>query len=233
LAYANFDENQISSVEMKNHDMIKFLSFNKNKLKNLEGFERLSNLEILLLADNEITSLRGLKNMPKLKKLDLSGCQLTKLHSIPELPSLETLIMDRCPISRPKELSNLKKLKTLRSLSLNEVDLGGSDVRKEILHNLLEFFPRLDTINGEKISEEDYEEIKSVKLEKETAAKEAAEAAAEAAKENPDAPVAAEEPKEEAEPEADDAELDSDKDEEGKAKPKRFLNDDQFECIRW
>ena len=114
----------------------------------------------------------------------------------------------------------------MRSLSLNEVDLGGSDVRKEILHNLLEFFPRLNTINGEKISEEDYEEIKTAKAEKEAAAKEAAEAAAEAAKENPEAPKAEEEAPAEAEPEADDAELDSDKDEEGKTKPKRFLSDD-------
>ncbi len=104
--------------------------------------------------------------MPNLKKLDLSGCQLAKLHSIPDLPSLQTLIMDRCPISRPKELNNLKKLKQLSDLSMNEVDLGGSDVRKEILHNLLEFFPKLATINGEKISEEDYKEIKAVKAEK-------------------------------------------------------------------
>ena len=225
---------------MKGNDKIKFLSLNKNQLKNLEGVERLASLETLLLADNPITSLRGLKNMPKLKKLDLSGCQLAKLHSVPELPSLEELIMDRCPISRAKELNNLKKLKTLKSLSLNEVDLGGSDVRKEILHNLLEFFPRLNTINGEKISEEDYEEIRTAKAEKEAAAKEAAEAAkeaadaaAEAAKANPEAPKAEEEAPAEAEPEADDAELDSDKDEEGKAKPKRFLSDDQFECIRW
>jgi protein phosphatase 1 regulatory subunit 7 len=152
---------------LKNHDKIKFLNLSKNKLKNLEGVERLTNLEVLLLADNEITSLRGLSNMPNLKKLDLSGCQLAKLHSIPDLPSLQTLIMDRCPISRPKELNNLKKLKQLSDLSMNEVDLGGSDVRKEILHNLLEFFPKLATINGEKISEEDYEEIKTVKAEKE------------------------------------------------------------------
>jgi len=88
LTYANFDENQISSIELKNHDKIKFLSLNKNQLKNLEGVERLSNLEVLLLADNAITSLRGLKNMPNLKKLDLSGCQLAKLHSIPDLPNL-------------------------------------------------------------------------------------------------------------------------------------------------
>jgi len=50
---------------------------------------------------------------------------------------------------------------------MNEVDLGGSDVRKEILHNLLEFFPKLGSINGEKISDEDLEEIKTVKAEKE------------------------------------------------------------------
>lgn len=163
--------------------------------------------------------------MPSLKKLDLSGCQLAKLHSIPELPNLEVLIMDRCPVARPKELNNLKKLKNLKDLSLNEVDLGGSDVRKEILHNLLEFFPKLGTINGEKISEEDYEEIKTVKAEKEAAEKEAKEAAEQAKLDNPDAAPAEEAPAEEAAPE-DDAELDSDKDEEGKAKPKRFLTDD-------
>lgn len=225
MAYANFEENQIASVELKNHDKIKFLNLNKNQLKNLEGVERLTNLEVLLLADNPITSLRGLKNMPKLKKLDLSGCQLAKLHSIPDLPALTTLIMDRCPISRPKELNNLKKLKQLSDLSMNEVDLGGSDVRKEILHNLLEFFPKLASINGEKITDEDLEEIKTVKAEKELAEKEAREAAEEAKKENPDAAPAEEAPVEEEAP-VDDAELDSDKDEEGKAKPKRFLSDD-------
>lgn len=165
--------------------------------------------------------------MPRLKKLDLSGCQLAKLHSIPELPMLETLIMDRCPISRPKELNNLKKLKQLKDLSMNEVDLGGSDVRKEILHNLLEFFPKLGSINGEKISDEDLEEIKTVKAEKEQAEKEAKEAAEEAKKENPDAAPAEVAPAEEEEAApAEDVELDSDKDEEGKAKPKRFLTDD-------
>jgi len=232
LTNANFDENQISSIELKGHDKIKFLSLNKNSLKNLEGVERLANLEVLLLADNAITSLRGLKNMPKLKKLDLSGCQLAKLHSVPDLPSLETLIMDRCPVSRPKELNNLKKLKQLKDLSLNEVDLGGSDARKEILHNLLEFFPKLATINGEKITDEDYEEIKTVKAEKleaekeaKAAAEEARLAAEEAKKENPDAAAAEEAPAEDA-PGEDEAELDSDKDEEGKAKPKRFLSDD-------
>lgn len=139
--------------------------------------------------------------------------------------------MDKCEISRPKELNHLKKLKNLADLSMNEVDLGGSDVRKEILHNLLEFFPKLTTINGEKISEEDYEEIRTVKAEKEQAEREKREAEEEA-KKNGEAP-AEEPPAEEAPPEEDEAELDSDKDEEGKTKPKRFLTDDQFECIRW
>lgn len=68
------------------------------------------------------------------------------------------------------------------------------------------------------------DEIAQAKLEAAEAAKEAAQAAAE----NPPEEGAAEE----AEPENHE-ELDTDNDEEGKPKPKRFLTDDQFECVRY
>lgn len=108
---------------------------------------------------------------------------------------------------------------------MQEVDLGGQDIRKEILTNFLEFLPCLTTINGEAFTKEEMDEIAQAKAEAAEAAKEAAQAAAE----NPpeEAPAEAE-----AEPENHE-ELDTDNDEEGKPKPKRFLTEDQFECMRF
>ena len=48
-----------------------------------------------------------------------------------------------------------------------KIDYFEQDPPEPSIHNLLEFFPKLHTINGEKISEEDYEEIRTVKAEKE------------------------------------------------------------------
>ena len=79
----------------------------------------------------------------------------------------------------------------------------------------------MTTINGEPFSKEEMEEIATAKQEAAEAAKEAAQAAAE----NPPEEVPAE-------PENYD-ELDTDNDEEGKPKPKRFLTEDQFECMRF
>ena len=76
------------------------MSLNKNKLRNLEGFHDLHNLEELYIQDNQyLSSVKGLYNLPKLKKLILTGSKISTLKDFPELQSLEILSLDGNSIS--------------------------------------------------------------------------------------------------------------------------------------
>ena len=186
------DENEIATCELKQHQSLKHLSMNKNKLTTCAGLQRMFNLETLSVQENEIATLEGMINLPKLKKLMLQTNKLEKLDHLPVLECVDEIFLDSNQIASLAEIEKLKTLKTLEHISVGGNPIAeekGDDLKKELLILFMDELPLLKRINGEPYTEEDVQEAKALKEERikeaEAAAAEAAAAAA-AAEQKPE-----------------------------------------------
>ncbi len=89
----------------------------KNKsIKNIsqiQGLERIKNLQYLDLQGNEITEISKLRNLQKLRKLFLSNNQIQTLQDFTQFPDLKVLDLRNNKVSNTEGLSQLKNLHTL------------------------------------------------------------------------------------------------------------------------
>lgn len=155
----------------------------KNKLTSLKGFENLTELIELNLAENQINSLEGIHDCDKLKKLNLAQNQIEKFDCIPYLPALEELNLTQCPIKDLKEIKLLGSFYNLNNLNLSETPLAeeaGDNLKKEVLIILDNL--KFKMFNGEEVTEDEIQEAKDEKKARWEAAEEARLAAEEEAR---------------------------------------------------
>jgi len=102
----DLSNNKISDLKgVEKFSNIRVLKLNNNKITKIEGFENLKNLEKLFLRNNKITEIKGLKEFTNLKHLDLSGNPtITEIPEVlSELPTLETVKLWNCNINKFSE----------------------------------------------------------------------------------------------------------------------------------
>ena len=85
------------------------LYLNNNKLTDVKGLENLSQLESLYLNDNQLTNVRGLEKLTQLKSLNLMGNQLTDVKGLEKLTQLETLFLLGNPDLTKAQIEQLQK----------------------------------------------------------------------------------------------------------------------------
>ena len=85
------------------------LYLNNNKLTDVKGLENLSQLESLYLNDNQLTNVRGLEKLTQLKSLNLMGNQLTDVKGLEKLTQLETLFLLGNPDLTKAQIDQLQK----------------------------------------------------------------------------------------------------------------------------
>ena len=92
---------------------------NLRNINNIVAFDKLINLEHLLVQRNNIEKIEGLENLNKLKILNIGNNNIDKIENLQNLTNLEELDLSYCKINK---IENLDSLKSLRKLSL-EVNL--------------------------------------------------------------------------------------------------------------
>ncbi len=78
----------------------------KGEIKDLDGIEKLLNLEQLHLNGNSVTDISVLQHLKKLQYIDLSGNEISDISTIGNLKELEILYLNEC---YKLDLSNLKE----------------------------------------------------------------------------------------------------------------------------
>ena len=91
----------IKGIE-ENSETIKEIDLSNNRIKNIKGFERLTNLKKLYLKNNYIERIEGLEGLNNLELLDLSGnINIEEIpDSLNDLASLKTLKLTGCRINK-------------------------------------------------------------------------------------------------------------------------------------
>lgn len=109
------------------------LDLSRNKIKEIKGFERLSNLKDLNFYLNEISEIKGLNNLKNLELLDFACCNIREIKGLNSLMNLEHLYLNSNEISEIKGLDALKNLKIL-NVSGNEIkEIKGLETLTELL----------------------------------------------------------------------------------------------------
>eukprot|EP00747_Dinoflagellata_sp_TGD_P163019 gnl/TRDRNA2_/TRDRNA2_181278_c0_seq1.p1 gnl/TRDRNA2_/TRDRNA2_181278_c0~~gnl/TRDRNA2_/TRDRNA2_181278_c0_seq1.p1 ORF type:complete len:329 (+),score=92.38 gnl/TRDRNA2_/TRDRNA2_181278_c0_seq1:88-1074(+) len=201
LRFANFSENEIASLEdFGGHEALEDLDLQSNQLVSLKGLGPLPKLRRLVLTGNQLTSLEGL-DVATLTKLDLSGNQLASLEHIGGAPCVTELNISGNQLPGPGEDESLPEIRRLglEAPKLKTVMLAGNPFADTLGDGLkvemVVYAPQLKTVEGEPVTEEDFQAAKAREVELEAKAKEvaAALAAAKAEEEAAAAAAAAEE----------------------------------------
>ncbi|MFX1555996.1 MAG: leucine-rich repeat domain-containing protein [Promethearchaeota archaeon] len=129
---------------------LEILDISMNQIIEINGIESLINLKTLLLGNfthndgNEITEIKGLESLTHLEYLDLSFNRITKIKNLDNLTSLKFLSLRKNNII---EITGLKKLRNLERLNL-----GGNQIKEikglERLTNLKQLY-----LEGNQITE--------------------------------------------------------------------------------
>jgi len=82
-------------------------------IKEIEGLEKLVDLEELYLSQNHIKKIENLESLKSLKKLDLNRNLISKIEGLENLGNLEYLVLSDNQISELKNLDNLSILRQL------------------------------------------------------------------------------------------------------------------------
>jgi len=91
------------------------LYLSRNKLTDVKGLEKITQLKVLDLEYNQLTDVRGLEKLDQLTGLNLNDNQLTELpKGLEKLDQLTRLYLDKNQLTDVKGLENLTQLETLR-----------------------------------------------------------------------------------------------------------------------
>ena len=74
-----------------NYANVEELDLSNNKIKNLEGIEKFSNLRILKISNNHINNINGLDSLKKLQKLSLRNNNIAQIGVLKKISSLKYL----------------------------------------------------------------------------------------------------------------------------------------------
>lgn len=179
LRFLRLEGNQIVSLEAFNgHASLQELELQGNQLTSLKGLGLMEQLRKLNASGNQLASLEGL-DAPALTWLDISANQLASLEHIIGVPSLQELAASENQIPGPAEPDTLPN-EILRLSSetpqLTTLSLAGNPVA-DLKSEILVCLPKLQTLDGEAVTEEDREAASEREKEIEAAATERAAAA--------------------------------------------------------
>lgn len=142
---------------------LEYLCLSHNKLINLHGVGECLNLIELNLSFNNIEDIYPLKNCVRLEKLWLANNRIEDIKVIAELKSLKLVSLYR---NKVKSLDEV--IMIFRQLpKLEELDLDRNPATRRYLYKYdLLFSLQLLRLDGEPVSEIDYELAKSFKKER-------------------------------------------------------------------
>ena len=95
-----------------------------NKLTDVKGLEKLTQLTKLTLSGNQLTDVKGLEKLTQLKNLFLGGNQLTDVKGLEKLTQLTWLGLAFNPDLPKKQIDELKKALPKCNISLPVVPVG-------------------------------------------------------------------------------------------------------------
>ena len=96
-------------------------------ISEIEGLDKLTNLQALWFSGNQITEIMGLDKLTSLQILYLGGNQIIEIKGLDKLTGLQILYLGGNQITEIKGLGKLK--------SLQELELGGNQIPKSILRD--------------------------------------------------------------------------------------------------
>lgn len=102
-----FTENEAESIVFLSY------GFQKDKIKDITGIDKLKNLTALHITDNEITDFTPVLNLKKLKTLNLSSNKISDISAAAQLKWLVTINFSYNIISGLTPLADLQNLKEL------------------------------------------------------------------------------------------------------------------------
>ena len=117
----NDDTTYTIKIDSNQLTQITSLKLNNEKITNIAGIDKFTNLKYLNLSNNNITNMDALSNLTKLKSLDIYGCSISDISPLNTLTNLENLNISRNKLNDSttssdnaiSKISNLNKLKTL------------------------------------------------------------------------------------------------------------------------
>jgi len=190
LQKVSFARNDIASIQdFGGHAEIRELDLSGNKLHDLAGLAGLPALTSLEVSSNALMSITGLAEVPALQELRIARNPMETLEGPwQELGASPISLLDvsGCKIQSPQALEVLRNLPLLRTLEAGgnpfaEAAEAGAKVECLVCHW------RLQTVNGEAVTEEELEKARELNVqrleEKAAAEKAAAEEAAAAGEE--------------------------------------------------
>lgn len=137
-----------------NQNLVERLILTHNKIKDLKGIEKFSNLKELNLSNNQIETINGIESLIRLRKLNLAYNHISKIEPLSGLKKLKELFLSNNQI---REIPNLKGL-----IKLNRIELRYNPLEK--IGNL-KYLGSLDFLNltGNKENEKILNEIEKIK----------------------------------------------------------------------
>ena len=170
---------------LPNPAALKYLCLNENQIKDLNGVEKLINLEQLHLNFNQIEKIEKISELNNLKTFWICENKIKIIENLPnnitnfwaannlieEIPEdfdkytqLEFLNLSGNFISDLKDIFNLEKLKSLKKLYLSDINFGEnpicqySNYRQIMIHN----FKDLEVLDQVKISPNERQYIEGI-----------------------------------------------------------------------
>ena len=111
LKYLHLDKNKLTNVKgLEKLTQLKTLNLRSNRLTEVpKELEKLTQLTSLELGVNQLTSLKGLENLTQLKTLSLKFSQLADVKGLVKLDQLEVLDLSYNPALTKAQIDELKK----------------------------------------------------------------------------------------------------------------------------
>ena len=129
------------------------LFFGGNKLTDVKGLEKLTELEVLYLQNNQLTSVKGLEKLTQLKGLLLSNNQLTNVKGLEKLTQLKWLELHKNQLTDVKGLEKLTQLTILRVDDNQLTDVKGLEKLNQLTRLGLEGNQLTDVKGLEKLTQ--------------------------------------------------------------------------------
>ena len=91
-------------------EKVTWLNLYDNRLTDVKGLEKLTELTLLNLDDNKLTDVKGLEKLTQLKTLNLSGNKLTEVpKGLEKLTKLKFLVLNNNPDLTKAQIAELQK----------------------------------------------------------------------------------------------------------------------------
>ena len=99
-------EGELTKVDL---EKVTFLRLDRNRLTDVKGLEKLTQLTELSLKGNRLTSVKGLEKLTQLETLRLYNNKLTDVKGLEKLTLLEKLYLQNNPDLTKAQIAELQK----------------------------------------------------------------------------------------------------------------------------